>query len=272
MRNRPRLADERIRDRIMEAVSILAEGDHGVRRVWPTEYFERFYDFIPHRGDGGKGVNNAISGEERALLLELSGIVDEACDATPNDMTAEELIATGWPERIQPVAEKALNLMRGKSPAEAIGATEVKDAEIYDAVPGGAELLRWFGQTPSFHDAEILDIHLRRSGRSILRLHGWINTGKVGPDRAYVLDRHAVVTFELAGVMDLQLDGFSAQNVIGGLTLRRAPGRPERHGYLALAPLPTDVEIELEPCYGLDGRIRARSVSITFEMGKPNDD
>jgi len=70
--------------------------------------------------------------------------------------------------------------------------------------------------------------------------------------------------------MDLQLDGFSVQNVIGGLILRRAPDRPERRGYVALEPLPQDIEIELEPCYGLDGLIRARSVSITFEPGKPD--
>ena len=71
--------------------------------------------------------------------------------------------------------------------------------------------------------------------------------------------------------MDLQLDGFSVQNVIGGLVLRRARERPERRGYLALDPLPQDIEIELEPCYGLDGFIRARSVATTFESGKPND-
>jgi hypothetical protein len=47
--------------------------------------------------------------------------------------------------------------------------------------------------------------------------------------------------------MDLQLDGLSIQNVIGGLVLRRAPDRPERRGYLALDPLPQDIEIELEP-------------------------
>ena len=148
--------------------------------------------------------------------------------------------------------------------------TNEKDTAIYDAVPGGAKLVRWFGRVPSFHDAEILSLCLRRKGLSILRLHGWIMTGAVGPGGYAVLDRHAVVTFTLDGVMDLQLDGFSVQNVIGGLILRRAPDRPERRGYLALKPLPQDIEIELEPCYGLDGLIRARSVSITFEPGKPD--
>jgi hypothetical protein len=144
------------------------------------------------------------------------------------------------------------------------------NSAIYDTVPGGAELVRWFGQVPTFHDAEILSLHLRRKGPSVLRLHGWIGTGAVRQDGYAVLDRHAIVTFTLTDVMDLQLDGFSIQNVISGLILRRAPDRPERRGYLALDPLPQDIEIELEPCYGLDGRIRARSVSITFEPGKPD--
>ena len=142
---------------------------------------------------------------------------------------------------------------------------------IYHAVPGGVDLVRWFGQVPSFHDAEILSLHLHRKGQSTLCLHGWIDTGEVGQDGYYVLDRHAIVTFTLNEVMDLQLDGFSIQNVIGGLVLRRAPDRPERRGHLALDPLPQDIEIELEPCYGLSGLIRARAVSITFEPGKPNE-
>ena len=151
-----------------------------------------------------------------------------------------------------------------------IGMASNKETSIYDAVSGGADLVRWFGQVPTFHDAEILCLRLNREGQSVLRLHGWINTEEVGPDGYLVLDRHAIVTFILSGVMDLQLDGFSIQNVIGGLVLRRAPDRPERRGHLALDPLPQDIEIELEPCYGLSGLIRARAVSITFEPGKPN--
>ena len=150
-----------------------------------------------------------------------------------------------------------------------MGVADYKETAIYDAVPGGADLVRWFGQVPSFHDAEILSLHLRRKGQSVLRLHGW-NTGEVGQDGYFVLDRHVIVTFTLDGVMDVQLDGFNIQNVIGGLILRRAPDRPERRGHLALDPLPQDIEIELEPCYGLSGLIRARAVSVTFEPGKPN--
>ncbi|MBR0755247.1 hypothetical protein JQ604_23940 [Bradyrhizobium jicamae] len=51
---------------------------------------------------------------------------------------------------------------------------------IYHSVPGGADLLGWFGQAPSFQDAQIPGLYLRRKGKSMLRLHGWINTGEVG--------------------------------------------------------------------------------------------
>jgi hypothetical protein len=104
-----------------------------------------------------------------------------------------------------------------------IGMAILKETPIYDAVSGGADLVRWFGHVPSFHDAEILSLHLRRKAQSVLRLHGWTNTGTVGQDDYYVLDRHAIVTFTLNEVMDLQLDSFSIQNVIGSLVLRRAP-------------------------------------------------
>jgi hypothetical protein len=140
---------------------------------------------------------------------------------------------------------------------------------IYDEVTGGPELIRHFGRIPSFGDGEVLGLNLDRDGPSTLRVHGWVITDRDGPDGMLALERHAVVTFTLYGVMDLQLDGFSIQNVIGGLILRRAPDRPERRGHLALDPLPQDIEIELEPCYGLNGLIRARAVAITFEAGEP---
>ena len=53
------------------------------------------------------------------------------------------------------------------------------------------------------------------------------------------------------------------------LTLRRAIDRAERRGSLSVNPLPDDVEMEIEPCYGLGGIIRARAVTIPFVPGMP---
>jgi hypothetical protein len=140
---------------------------------------------------------------------------------------------------------------------------------IYREVPGGLELLRWFGEVPSFHDAEIVSLDLRRWGRSTLCVHGFVGNYQLNPGNALLFDKHAIVTFTMEDIMDLQLDGFSHQNVIGGLILQRATDRG-RANYYSLPQSPEDIEIELEPCYGLDGIIRTKRVSISFEPGIPD--
>lgn len=141
---------------------------------------------------------------------------------------------------------------------------------IYDRIPGGSELLVWFGEVPTFHDAEIISLSLNRTGMSELKIYSWIMTGKTDPSGRVVLDKHAVVTFSLEGIMDLQLDGFSAQNVIQGLLLGPAKDRG-RGDFHAIPAAPDDIEIELLPCYGLDGFIRAKKVEISFIPGDPSE-
>ena len=141
---------------------------------------------------------------------------------------------------------------------------------VYADVPGGEELLAWFEKVPTFHDAEIISLSLSRTGTSELKIHGWIMTDAVDPNGYFVLDKHAVVTFSLDGVKDLQLDGFSHQNVIAGLILQRATNRG-RSGYYAEPKDAQDIEIELLPCYGLNGFIRAQKVRISFVPGRPGD-
>src|SRR5690348_14789678 len=102
----------------------------------------------------------------------------------------------------------------------------------YSNVIGGDELLTWFGQVPTFHDAEIVSLSLNRAGTSELRIHGWVMTNEVDPGGYIALDKHAVVTFTFTDIMDLQLDGFSRQNVIAGLVLQPATDRG-RAGYYA---------------------------------------
>jgi hypothetical protein len=37
--------------------------------------------------------------------------------------------------------------------------------------PGTDKIIQWFGQWPSFHDAEILELHLNRTGESWIKIH-----------------------------------------------------------------------------------------------------
>jgi hypothetical protein len=116
-------------------------------------------------------------------------------------------------------------------------------ADLSKDVPGYAELVEFYGEFPSFHDAEIVSVHLNRIGISqiVINLSSWDTTsrGKSG----------GVVTLSLEGIDDLELDGFSHQNVINGMALETAEA-----GF----------EIKLWPCFGISGSIRARKVSIQF--------
>jgi hypothetical protein len=128
--------------------------------------------------------------------------------------------------------------------------------EVTDKVPGTLELIEWFGYWPSFHDAEVLDLKLNRTGCSTLRVHTWETTDKVNSRGSFLRTKHIVVSFVLDGIAGLHLNGFSGQNVISGLDLRQT-------GEV--------YELTLEPCYGLEGTITADHVQVKFEPGIPAD-
>ena len=129
------------------------------------------------------------------------------------------------------------------------------DEAKFPDVQGAAELIAWFGFWPTFHDGEVLSLHLDRAGASHLRVHTWERTNELDSRRYYVVRKHVIVTFTVEGITDLELDGFSHQNVLAELTLTQGPD-----GY----------SLQLWPCYGISGEIKARSVRIEIEPGKPS--
>ena len=116
-------------------------------------------------------------------------------------------------------------------------------------IPGADALAAWFGSWPSFHDAEIHELHLDRQGVSWLRVHTWRMTDRVDDKGYYVLENHVMVTFNMRQIATLLLDGFSHQNVIFALSLEQTAG-----GWI----------MTLDPCYGFSGMIEAKEMSIEF--------
>jgi len=120
-------------------------------------------------------------------------------------------------------------------------------------LPGADSLVAWFGEWPSFHDTEILSLHLDREGVSSLTIHAWLTsheTYEKDGKRFFRRDKHAVVTFHFNNIIDLELADFSSQNVISDLSIDR---RDEC------------TRLTLSPCYGLAGYIDARMLSVTVE-------
>ena len=117
-------------------------------------------------------------------------------------------------------------------------------------LPGAAALAMWFGCWPSFHDAEIHELHLSSRGLSTLKLQTWSMTNAVDEKGFFVCEKYVLVTFSFTQIKQLILEDFSHQNVIDELSLK---------------PLDAVWEITLYPCYGLSGIIEAKEITVAFE-------
>lgn len=90
--------------------------------------------------------------------------------------------------------------------------TDLETSDILRNLPGGSELIAWFGGSPNFGDAEVKALILDRADGSRLTLMViGISDGR---------RRKTQVTFHLKDMIDISIGGFSHQNVIGDLILR----------------------------------------------------
>ena len=122
------------------------------------------------------------------------------------------------------------------------------------AIDGAQSLYDWFDYWPSFHDPEILHLHLNRSGSSLMAVHTWHMTSNTDEKGFYILEKHIVVDFVLEGISDLELIQFSHQNVVFGLEIKK-----KNDGFVLV----------LSPCYGLAGTIEVSKISIRLHPGQP---
>ena len=122
-------------------------------------------------------------------------------------------------------------------------------------IPGASQLAEWFEYWPLFHDAEVTELHFDRSGTSWLKVHTWHTTNETISSH-FITNKHVVVTFKLQDIQELELSEFNGTNVIHWLKLN-----PVEHG----------IELQMEPCMGVFGRIAARQMEIEFLPGKPVD-
>ena len=104
-----RLFDQRARNSIIFEPLELVEWRRSLKKYGPDEYHESFFTWFPESGEPYPNV--AITIEERLALQEVQALMIEASRTDYFDLSSEEFIATGWPERIAPVAASALRVM-----------------------------------------------------------------------------------------------------------------------------------------------------------------
>jgi hypothetical protein len=119
-------------------------------------------------------------------------------------------------------------------------------------IPGAETVASWFGEWPSFHDAEILSVHINRGGRSQIRVYAFATGSRKDPTGHFVREHEAIVVFEFQNIRSIRLDGEDAdvQNVLGGARVE-----PDGDGW----------RLELAPSYGLAGTIVAAEMSVRLE-------
>jgi hypothetical protein len=107
-----RIVEQRLRNRAIEALEALADGDRGVRAAGNAEYVNLFFDAIDDDGPWRWREWSTFTAAEVTALDRVQRVLLDACAETPQICSDDEFIASGWPERIKPVAATALELMR----------------------------------------------------------------------------------------------------------------------------------------------------------------
>ena len=81
--------------------------------------------------------------------------------------------------------------------------------DLHRMVEGHEAVIGWFGEWPSFHDAEVLSLRLNRSATSSLEVLTWRTRSETNDAGHYVRDKFAVITFSLESISSLELTEFN---------------------------------------------------------------
>lgn len=121
---------------------------------------------------------------------------------------------------------------------------------VFATIPGAERLISEYGKFPSFHDGEVEAVYLTKKGPS-----------KISISISYPTNfstEMIMVSFTAQQVIDVALEGFSSQNVLWELWARVPLAKP---GYDVLEG---DLELELDPTFGLGGTIWLRNVEVSW--------
>ncbi len=125
------------------------------------------------------------------------------------------------------------------------------------SLEGAQAVVTFFGKWPSFHDAEVVSISLKRNDICRFSIHTFTITSELDRSGRYQTTNHGIVTFEIAEIHSLLLKDFNEQNVLSGLEISQ-----EDDG---------TIKFDMSSLYGLDGFISGRRACVSVEAGIPPD-
>jgi hypothetical protein len=121
-------------------------------------------------------------------------------------------------------------------------------------IPGAERVAAWFGEWPTFQDAEILSVLVNRDTTSLIRIHTWIPSLRTDWRGRAVRAREAIVVFEFAAMSSLHIEEDAS------------PTRDPRQG-LSVEQTETGFHLRFVPGHGLGGDVIAQQLAVRLEGG-----
>jgi hypothetical protein len=131
-------------------------------------------------------------------------------------------------------------------------------------IQSSEKLVDIFGYWPSFHDAEVLDLHFWRGDvnpeqkrwifpQLTLKTHLWELTREVNPEGYLILDHHTLATLRFTDVSKFKMQGFNHLNAIFGLSIEQKEREARPSPYFA---------VELEPAFGIEASFECLGIEV----------
>lgn len=115
-----------------------------------------------------------------------------------------------------------------------------------------------FGYFPTFHDAEIVSLHLERGkadfGTPLLEfsVHCWETTSEKTKEGYFKQEKNHLISFRFTGVDAVKLDSWNHQNVLFELVISKI-SKPKGNAL---------IKVELSSSFGLEGSFTAMSGEV----------
>jgi hypothetical protein len=141
---------------------------------------------------------------------------------------------------------------------------ESSEQTVATLVEGSEKLTSIFGYWPTFHDAEVLDVHLWRGDVKpeekrylfpvlTTKLHVWELTNEVTAQGYCTLRKHTLATLRFYDVLDLRMEGFNQQNAILELSIAR-----NQHSE---GPVGTFI-VNFDPAFGMGAEFTCSRIEV----------
>ena len=146
-------------------------------------------------------------------------------------------------------------------------------SSIESFILNSEKLTRTFGYWPSFHDAEVIDLHLWRGNVDpeqgkwefpvlTMKIHLWEMTKEVNSEGYFVLRYHTLCTLRFRDVQNFHMSHFNFQNAMMELLITRKEREKPPSPYFV---------VEISPAHGIETSFECLHIEVIEAVSCTDD-